>query len=431
MSRRAVAIDLGASSARFAVGELMDGMVTFEVVDQVPHKPRSWDGHEVWDIDFLIDFCRRALKTAHDCGAESLAIDTWGVDHGFVDESGRLLQPPICYRDRSHIDVFENLASHREWLYEETGIQHQPFNTLYQLIARRTQNDRLFGPGVRWLLLPDLLLHMLGAETGYERSIASTTQLTDSHGDWNAAVFERFDLPVPRLPVCSAGPAGKANGVILQRVNGHDTASAVLGMGPLQKSAFASVGTWALVGKLAGFDVSAKSSAENWTNERQTDGMVRRLANVPGFYVLNRLHEELGIQEPFADWLEAAPRTQETFDAFDSRLFAPESMVKAVSECIGKECDAAKLGGIALESLLQAISKRIEMLGVSQIRIAGGGTQSKRLCTEIAGRTQLPVFAGPTEATLLGNLALQFTRGDAAAATELARHSTVLQVFPP
>lgn len=423
MSRRAVAIDLGASSARFAIGERVGDRIEFEIVEQIPHKPLSWNGHEVWDFDLLFGFCRRALDAAKQSGAESLAIDTWGVDHGFVDSHGRLLQPPICYRDKSHVAVFEEMSDHRRWLYRQTGIQHQPFNTLYQLIARKRENASLFEPGTKWLLLPDLLLFMLGAEAGYDRSIASTTQLTDAAGDWNGELFKRFGLPIPGMPITSTGLAGHAAGVALLRINGHDTASAVLGMGSLEGTAFASVGTWALVGKLAPFDASRESEADNWTNERQTDGTVRRLTNVPGFYVLNRLHEELEIDMPFGEWLEAANETKQTFDPYDERLFAPVSMVDAVNDCLGKAVSPKELAGIALESLAQAISDRILRLGVRRARIAGGGARSRRLCQAVAAKTGLTVHAGPHEATILGNLALQLAGCDTAAATKLANDS--------
>lgn len=432
MTRRAVAIDFGASSARFAIGELgKEGSIRFEVVEQIPHKPIGWNGHEVWDIDLLHAFCRRALDAARKSGAESLAIDTWGVDHGFLDSTGKLLQPPICYRDKSHVEAFESLADHRGWLYEQTGIQHQPFNTLYQLVARRNESPSLFEDGTYWLLLPDLMIFMLGAEPGFERSIASTTQLTGTDGDWNMQVFSRFQLPPPRLPIIGAGTAGIVDGVSLRRVNGHDTASAVLGMGSLQDSAFASIGTWALVGKLGRFDSSSESAGSNWTNERQTDGTVRRLTNVPGFYVLNRLHEELGVRKPFGEWLESSPSSKLALDLYDPRLFAPDSMPDAMFECLGAPAATEELAGIAIGSLVAAISDRVSKLDVSRVRIAGGGSQSQRLCQGIANRTHLPVIAGPVEATIVGNLALQFADGNTAIATAIVDASLETSEFLP
>ncbi len=152
MPRRAVAIDLGASSARFALGELNSestihnpkSKIDFQIIEQVPHSPLNWNGHEVWDIDFLLDFCRKALNFAKDNGAESIGIDTWGVDHGFIGTDGKLIQPPICYRDHSHVAMFEKMKEHRSWLYAQTGIQHQPFNTIYQLLARKEEQPELF-----------------------------------------------------------------------------------------------------------------------------------------------------------------------------------------------------------------------------------------------------------------------------------------------
>jgi rhamnulokinase len=434
-SVKAVAVDFGASSARFALGELAEDAIEFRIVEQIAHKPVEWNGHDVWDFDALLLFCRRALDVAEQNGAASLGIDTWGVDHGFLDESGRLIQPPVCYRDSSHDAVFEELKEDRPWLYSQTGIQHQPFNTLYQLIARQRENPELFGSGVEWLLLPDLLLSMLGGDRGYERSIASTTQLADASGNWNAAVFERYGLPMPNRPISKYGPAGTSpGGVALTRIGGHDTASAVLGMGSLGDAVFANLGTWALVGKVGEFDASADAEARNLTNERMVDGRVRLLRNVPGFYIANRLHEELGIATPVGEWLERAETdSAHLFDVFDPALYAPASMAEAVSRLIGKEMETdAEWAGAAIMSLVEALFGQFDALGGSSIRLTGGGSRNPRLCQSLADRTGAVVRVGPSEATLLGNLALQFeVLGGGSSATGLADRSLQLIEYRP
>lgn len=428
---RAVAIDLGASSARFAIGSLIDGKIDFEIVEQIPHKPLAWNGHDVWDIDLLLGFCERALKFAQENGAESIGIDSWGVDHGFVDSSGKLIQPPICYRDASHQAMFEHMAEHRPWLYAQTGIQHQPFNTLYQLMARKGENPGLFEPGNEWLLLPDLLLSMLGGERGYERSIASTTQLTGAAGEWNPAVFERFELPLPALKICDAGIAGEREGVKLMRVAGHDTASAVLGMGTLGRGVFANIGTWALVGAIREYDASPENERANLTNERMSDGRVRLLTNIPGFYIVNRLHEDLGRSDSVGEWLESADLNGAArIDVFDSALYAPDSMIEAVS----MQLDFPKLthegwAGLALLSLVDAIADRVQSLHGDRLRLTGGGSKSSILCRILAETTGVPVSVGPAEATILGNLALQFADGDSVKATELVDASLDLEAY--
>lgn len=410
-SAKAVAIDCGASSVRYALGELHDGAIRFEIVRQAEHHSKRWDGRDVWDIDFLLDFCRDACRFAAENGAASVGIDTWGVDHGFVDADGCLIQPPVCYRDHSHTAVFEELEPDREWLYTETGIQHQPFNTLYQLIARKRENPALYEPGVRWLLLPDLLICLLGGEPGYEQTMTSTTQLLNASGGWNRAVFERYGLPVPSIEPTGSEIAGTTGeGVRLVRVASHDTASAVFGLGLEEADIFANIGTWALVGQVGEFRNDEWARQHNLTNERTIDGRVRLLANVPGFYVINRLRDELAPEESTAKWLEGADLSvSERFDILHEDLYAPESMAGAVLKLLcGPLLDKARLAGIAIHSLADAIAATVRLFEGRRIRIAGGGSQSDVLCRLLSEKCGRPVVAGPVEATVLGNLAAQF-----------------------
>lgn len=442
--RKAVAIDLGASSARFAVGWQGPDGIAAEVVEQIPHAPVRRNGHDVWDIDALLGLCRRALDYARREGAVSIGIDTWGVDHGFVRPDGSLIQAPVAYRDASHQAAFERMAEHRSWLYAQTGIQHQPFNTLYQLIARHEAQPELFEHGVRWLLLPDLLLHLLGGEAGYERSIASTTQLTGFDGNWNRAVFERFRFPAPDLPVSAPGPAGEVDGVRLMRVAGHDTACAVdgLGVGPSssERTVFANLGTWALIGVVTARPADLSWAAEhNLTHEQTPWGDFRLLTNVPGFFILDRLHAELGVEVPMGAWLEQADLArEERIDAFDPALFAPESMVEAVSAQLGcSSLSREDWAGVALLSLVETLADRAKLLQADRLRISGGGSRSARLCQLLADRAGVPVEVGPSEATVAGNLAIQLAfdadgRLDPeVAARRVAGQPTTLRTYVP
>ncbi|RYG45143.1 rhamnulokinase, partial [bacterium] len=133
---KAVAVDLGATSGRFAEGELTGGKIVFRIVEQIPHAPREIGGRLSWDLDALRGLVRRGADHASGLGRATVGIDAWGVDTGLLDDRGELLIPPVCYRDLSHERAFERLAPHRSELYSLTGCQRQPFNTLYQLAAR-------------------------------------------------------------------------------------------------------------------------------------------------------------------------------------------------------------------------------------------------------------------------------------------------------
>ena len=417
--KRAVAVDLGASSGRIAMGELEDGRVSYQILEQIPHGPYEIDGRLSWDSQKLLDLCRRAADVAESSGAKSLGIDAWGVDHGFLKESGELLFPPVCYRDLSHVAAFEALKPHRRRLYELTGIQHQPFNTICQFAARLAEDPSLPDKVSDWMILPDLLGYLLGGTANSELTEASTTQLLGTNGDWAAEAFEIAGWPLPpRAVTGSARRLGQIRkGVELVSVGSHDTASAVVGFGNLQNDElFLNVGTWSLAGCVIDQPItSVEAERKGFTNERTADGRVRFLKNIPGFYFINRLHEELEIHAPVPTWLQQASEVEEVIDLFHPDFFNPESMLDTCRMRLAKPpVSDAGWAGMALASLAEAVAQSAGETSTivgrqfTQIRIGGGGSQSRELCHLVANRTGLQVSAGPVEATVLGNLVTQF-----------------------
>lgn len=402
----AVAIDLGATSLRYAVGALVDGKIEFEIVEQIEHEPVDWCGQTSWDMDAIMRICKRALRLAQEHDA-TIGIDSWAVDHGFISTSERLLLAPVCYRDLSHQRVFSGFTDRREEIYQATGIQHQPFNTLYQLYARAQEAPEL-KQGM-WLLMPDLIGCLLGGAPHVELTNASTTQLLGTDGKWSEEMFDLIDWPVPDLPVSAPG-----NLLIdietsrLVSVGSHDTASAVFGLGPLaDDQAFVSVGTWSLLGCLLD---EPNLSDPGFTNERAVDGRIRYLANVPGFYVIERVHEELGIDMPIPEWLDAAGEIDpnDGVDLMAERFFNPVSMSEEISATVENGANRA------LASLVKTSVAQIERLErntgreIKSLRACGGGSQSPAFCRSLSKAAGRPVIAGPKEATLLGNFAVQF-----------------------
>jgi len=422
--QQAVAVDLGATSGRFALGRLSEGRIEFEVIRQIPHAPRERGGRLEWDLETILGLCRDAVALAAERGASTIGIDSWGVDHGFIGPDGQLMATPVCYRDHSHERAFTELEPHRDRLYELTGIQHQPFNTVCQLLARRTENPDLPRQAREWMILPDLLGYLLGGGRNMELTQASTTQLLGLDGKWSAEAFELIGWPVPQMPAMAPGHLGGevCSGVRLAHVGSHDTASAVAGFGELANDElFVNVGTWSLVGGVVPEPVATpESAAGNWTNERTVDGRVRLLKNVPGFYVINRIHEELGIASKVPEWLDSAESVDERVDLLRPEFFNPESMVETVAQLAGRRPKSeAEWAGLALASLTSTLARQPEELGrltgrtFRRFRVAGGGSQSKAFCQSLADESGLPVLAGPAEATVLGNLGLQFLAGGA------------------
>lgn len=416
----AVAIDLGASSGRFAEGRLVNRRIEFEVIEQIPHAPKENLGRLEWDLNSLSGLAQRAVLYASSVKASSVGIDAWGVDFGFLDKTGKVIGNPVCYRDPSHARVFAAMAEHRNALYAETGIQHQPFNTIYQLVARAQEDPSILERTSGWLLLPDLLGSMLGGGANFELTEASTTQLMGQDGTWSPVAFNLAGWPVPKAEPKLPGTLGVViqEGVKLAQVGSHDTASAVAGFGTLEDDTmFLNVGTWSLAGVVIPKPIATPEAEKaGFTNEWTVDGRVRFLKNIPGFYVINRLHEELGIQIPVPKWLaKGEAETDDRIDLMREEFFNPDSMLIACRKQLRAEPTSPEAwAGLALASLTQTISDQLPLLShfigrpIKKIRVGGGGSQSPKFCQVLANTSKCEILAGPAEVTVLGNLAVQF-----------------------
>lgn len=415
----AVAIDLGATSARFAAGWLVNGRLEFELVAQQPHAAIERNGRLEWDLDALLGFCKEAVQFAESrFETSTIGIDSWGVDHGFLSPTGDLLGAPVCYRDHSHERALEELEPFQARLYALTGIQKQPFNTLAQLIARRKEDPTL-PDRATWLLLPDLMAYLLGALPGSEITHASTTQMLGLDGRWCEEAFAIAGWPMPeRQPSLPGALVGRASErVAIARVAGHDSASAICGIGSLrEEQAFLNVGTWSILGTVLDEpNTGSAAFAANFSNERAADGRIRFLKNIPGFYVINRLHEELGVSDPVPEWLARADRSiPQRVDVLDPGFFNPPSMLEAIRERIeGVPATREAWAGLALMSLAETTATQLRELErvtgrkFNQIRASGGGSASSAFCHALTNATGCTVSAGPSEATVLGNLGVQ------------------------
>ena len=429
------AIDLGASSGRVMLGEVGPDHLRLTAAARFANAPvRAPDGLH-WDVTALhrhaLDGVRAAAVMAPQ-GLASVGIDSWAVDYGLL-RGGRLLAEPFHYRDERRNEVGPGLVHARvsvEDLYARNGLQHLPFNTLFQLAA----DDRL-ADAERVLLVPDLLAFWLtGAEVA-ERTNASTTGLLSvTSGEWDVELIERLGLSrelVARLvdPGATIGPllpsVGEsvgAPGLPVVAVGSHDTASAVVGV-PLagDESAYVSLGTWGLVGlELDAPVLTEAARAANFTNEGGVDGTIRFLTNVMGTWLLSETlrawdRDDLGaLLAAAADVTDPVP----VFDVQDPRFVAPGDMpVRIASWCaehdVAAPADAASLVRSIVESLAEAYAAALrtaaELAGrtVRQVHVVGGGSQNTLLCQALADRTGLPVVAGPVEATALGNVLVQ------------------------
>jgi rhamnulokinase len=463
------AVDLGASGGRVVAGHVGPGVLDLREAHRFPNLPVSTAGTLYWDILGLYRDVLDGLRAAADgCELASAGIDSWGVDYGLIDAGGALLGNPVHYRDRRTEGAVERLLARipaRE-LYELTGIQQLPFNTVCQLMA--AEGTPQLGAAATLLLIPDLLGYWLTGAAGAEVTNASTTQLLDvRERAWALPLIGRAGIPRRIFPTLRqpgdlvggllpgvAASAGLPAGLPVVAVASHDTASAVAGV-PAQGGSFAyiSCGTWSLVGMELDQPVLTEASrAANFSNETGVDGTVRYLRNVAGLWLLQEsLRTWAGdVSAGLADLLAAAarlPALRWVIDADDPALVAPGDMpsrIAAACVAAGQEPPAGRAETVRciLDSL--ALAHRRAVLDVQElsgrqadtVHLVGGGARNELLCQLTADACGLPVVAGPVEASAVGNIlvqarALGVAPGDLSGLRALVRASSQLRRFQP
>src|SRR5581483_9307761 len=437
------AVDLGGQSGRVAVGRFDGERLQVTQVHRFENVPVRTRDRLSWDIlrlyRELLDGLRAAARAARP--VDAVAVDSWGVDFGLLDARGRLVQNPVHYRDARRGQAMEGVLARvpaRE-LYERTGIQLMPLNTVFELAAMAAEPDPALDVAETLLMIPDLLQYWLCGVRVAELTNATTTQCFDPRaGGWATDLLERLDVPrrlLPQLvqpgtrltrlsaPVADETRLGDAEVVA---VASHDTGSAVAAV-PFRRpdSVFVSAGTWSLVGlELQAPLIDDASFAANLTNEGGVAGTFRLLRNVTGLWVLHecrRVWALEGRRLSFGQLLaqaEEAPALRSFIDPDDPAFAEPGDMparVRAFCAHTGQEepRDEGAVVRCVLESLALKHAATIDAVaaaaGVSpaEVHVVGGGARNELLCRWTAAASGLPVLAGPVEATLLGNLLVQ------------------------
>jgi len=447
--RSFAAVDLGASSGRVMVGRVGDGKVTLEEVHRFANEPVRVGGTLHWDI---LSLYREVLDGLAAAGpVDGIGIDSWAVDYGLLDASGALLGNPVHYRDGRTDGVPARVAGliGDDRLYEITGLQKLPFNTLYQLVAARETAQ--YEAAQQMLLIPDLLAYWLTGELGAEYTNASTTELVDVRTrEWSLPLISAIGLrPALLPPIRQPGSQiGLYGDIPVVAVGSHDTASAVVGV-PAADSNFAyiSCGTWSLVGlELPSPVLTAESRLANFTNEGGVDGTIRYLRNVMGLWPLQECMREWGSSD-ISELLRAASREPALRYVVDLDLplfLPPGDMVGRVVTAAGlpKDAPPAVVARCILDSLALAQWRAVELAqqlagrSVDAVHIVGGGARNELLCQLTADACGLPVLAGPVEATALGNVLVQaraagLIDGDLAALRSVLRKTQQIVRYTP
>jgi sugar (pentulose or hexulose) kinase len=421
-------VDLGASGGRVLAARVSPAGVALHEVSRFPNEPVRAGGTLYWDILRLHASVESGLRAAASSfSLASAGIDSWGCDYGLLDPAGALVGNPVHYRDErtSGVSVPVPAAS----LYAVTGIQHLPFNTIYQLAA--SAGTPSLSSAATLLLIPDLLAYWLTGAVGAEVTNASTTALLDvSSRSWafglmDAAGIPRGLFPPLRQPGDVIGPVRVLPGSLpLLAVGSHDTASAVAAV-PSSGPAFAyiSSGTWSLAGmELTAPVLSEASRLANFTNEAGIDGTVRFLRNVTGLWLLQECvrgwASSIGSLESLLVSAASVPPLRFVIDADDPVFLPPGDMPARIvawlsSRGLPAPASPAEVVRCILDSL--ALAYRRALLAAQAlsgrhadvVHIVGGGSRNELLCQLTADAVRLPVVAGPAEATALGNVLVQ------------------------
>ena len=415
-----LAIDIGASSGRHIVGWEEAGEIQTREVYRFPNGVTELDGHLTWDIEALEGHVRAGIDEALKIypKIESLSIDTWAVDYVLL-KGNELVLPCYAYRDsRTEAiisQVHEKISFTR--LYRHTGIQFQPFNTIYQLYT-----DKLTGrlEGVTdFLMIPEYLMWCLCGTKSHEYTNATTGGMVSAEtGEYDSTIIEALDLPKHLFqPLQQPGTViGEYKGINVMLCATHDTGSAVEGIPMEEDAPYISSGTWSLLGVKTEKPITNTSSElANWSNEGGV-GYNRYQKNIMGMWLVNRLRSELCPDKPWSEiTAEAeASRFEETVDANAQCFLAPVSMKAAFDETLNAQPLA--LGDYfrcAYRSLALSYMKAIQELQnntgrhYDKLYIVGGGAKNAFLNKLTEAATGKQVIALPIEATAIGNLKLQ------------------------
>ncbi len=461
-----IAVDIGASSGRLVLGTVLDGRIHLQEIHRFQNGFEEVEGHCYWNIDYLFQEVMTGLQKVKQQGitACTLGIDTWAVDYVLLNGEGQRLHEIYAYRDERTKHAIEKVTRQlsAEAIYEKTGIQFQPFNTLFQLAVHDSvqlkQADQI-------LLVPDYLYFLLTGKRINEVTNASTTQLLHLQTrEYDEDLLKLLGLD--RSQFAELVQPGTSLGRVQSKwheaydlpdcevicVATHDTASAVLGVpaDPAKSFAYLSSGTWSLMGVELDSPIhSAEARERNFTNEWGAFHTYRFLKNIMGMWLIQEVHRHYEGAISFGGFVELAkeePAFTTFIDFTDARFLNPRSMVGEIqsycretgqlvpqtpgeiARCIYD--NLAILYALCVEEMEAITGRAIEV-----IHIVGGGSSNQLLCQLTANVSGKKVTAGPTESTALGNLAVQMIAtgevSDIHEARSLIRHTFASAIYEP
>ena len=467
-----LAIDLGASSGRGIVGRFDGKKLTLEENHRFSNDPVTMAGTFYWDIMrifFEIQNSIRKCALSEDKDIKSIGIDTWGVDFGLLDRHGRLLSNPVHYRDARTVGIQEYAFSKvdAKRLYGETGIAFMDFNSIFQLASLIKEDPRALDRADQLLFIPDLLNYFLTGKAVTEYSVASTGGLLDvKTRSWAMDIIS--DMGIPTGIFTEIAEPGTVLGKLLPQIQehtgiseanvvhvaAHDTASAVVSV-PAEGDEFIyiSSGTWSLMGTELPDAITTEEACKcGFTNEGGAGGKIRFLRNIMGLWLEQESKRQWAREgkqftyDQLSDMAMASKPLQSLINPDDPSFMAPGNLprrIKAFCEKTGQHVpeNEGEVVRCIFESLALKYRWTVENMDAMMgrrtpfINIVGGGTKEPPLCRFTAEACGRPVYAGPTEATAIGNLAVQLMAageiGGLAEARQVVRDSFDIKRYDP
>jgi rhamnulokinase len=441
-ARHFLAFDLGAESGRTILGTLEDSKIVTRELTRFPNGPVRLAGHLHWNLLGLFEDIKKGLMAcASEAGApESVAVDTWGVDFGLLAKDGSVLGFPYAYRDEHTQGMMREFFRRvpKDKVYERTGIQFLPFNSLFQLFAMVRRRSSLLECARDLLFMPDLFSYLLSGEKANEFTIASTSQLMDMQRRvWSSELMAALGVPMSVLQrVLPPGSViGQLSPSVAEEVGlpetrviataSHDTAAAIAAIPAAGENwAYISSGTWSLMGvELAEPIITPAALKANFTNEGGVGETIRFLKNIAGLWLLQQSRKEWSKEKDlsYAELTGLAWGARPFLSLVNPdwpEFLNPPSMPDAIRRfCLLTDqrapSDPAEFARCILESLALKYRFTLDQLRrltdrpIEAIHVIGGGSRNELLCQFTADATGLPVIAGPAEATATGNIMVQ------------------------
>lgn len=437
-----LAIDIGASSGRHILAHMEGGKLILEEMHRFPNGLCDRDGEKCWDYEALFNEIKTGLRKCKEAGKlpVSVGVDTWGVDFVLLDENDEVLGNTVGYRDDRTQGMDDEVYKiiPEEELYARTGIQKAIFNSIYQLMAVKKGHPEYLEAAKTFLMVPDYFHYLLSGVKSNEYTEATTGQMVNPETkEWDLELIERLGYPteifqkisVPGTVIGDLRPAlqeevGFNCKVVLPAT--HDTGSAVLAVPSNNPdTVYISSGTWSLMGvERMEADCSPESKKHNFTNEGGYQYRFRYLKNIMGLWMIQsvkkEMKEEKGLDWSYGEICEDASRQiiSSLVDCNDDRFLAPDSMIQEIQKACresGQQIPESygEIASVIYNSLAKCygdtISEIQEMTGKTydSISVVGGGSNAEYLNVLTAEYTGRTVYAGPTEATAIGNIMVQ------------------------